>query len=128
VINLLLVSYLVWTKRLFGARGGKTACEARLRSESVIEVEQATLTAASPGPAAEPARAHPAPPPHPRHRRTTVRSSTPDPPPAQVPAGQTAPGAPAAGNARPTTLTARLADLAAYTTDIAAAILGSPPF
>jgi uncharacterized membrane protein (DUF2068 family) len=35
VINLLLVIYLVWAKRLFGVRGGKTAYEARLRSESV---------------------------------------------------------------------------------------------
>src|SRR5262252_3435352 len=58
VINLLLVIYLVWTKRLFGARGGKEAYQARLRSESVIEVEQAALTAASPGPATEPAEAH----------------------------------------------------------------------
>ncbi|HEY2265120.1 MAG TPA: hypothetical protein VGI96_21020, partial [Streptosporangiaceae bacterium] len=49
VINLLLVIYLVWTKRLFGVRGGKAAYEARLRSESVIEVEQAALAAASPG-------------------------------------------------------------------------------
>ncbi|HEY0999758.1 MAG TPA: DUF2127 domain-containing protein, partial [Streptosporangiaceae bacterium] len=46
VINLLLVIYLVWTRRLFGARGGKTAYEASLRSESVIEEEQAALTAA----------------------------------------------------------------------------------
>jgi uncharacterized membrane protein (DUF2068 family) len=49
VINLLLVIYLVWTKRLFGVRGGRTAYDARLRSESVIEVEQAALAAASPG-------------------------------------------------------------------------------
>jgi uncharacterized membrane protein (DUF2068 family) len=48
-INLLLVIYLVWTKRLFGVRGGKAAYDARLRSESVIEVEQAALAAASPG-------------------------------------------------------------------------------
>ena len=48
-INLLLVIYLVWTKRLFGVRGGKVAYEARLRSESVIEVEQAALAAAAPG-------------------------------------------------------------------------------
>ena len=41
VINLLLVVYLVWTRRLFGVRGGKKAYEARLRSESVIEEEQA---------------------------------------------------------------------------------------
>ena len=48
-INLLLVIYLVWTRRLFGVRGGKDAYEARLRGESVIEVEQAALAAASPG-------------------------------------------------------------------------------
>ena len=45
-INLLLVVYLVWSKRLFGARGGKQAYEARLRTESFIEVEQAALAAA----------------------------------------------------------------------------------
>jgi Predicted membrane protein (DUF2127) len=49
VINLLLVIYLAWTKRLFGIRGGKKSYDARLRTESVIEVEQAALTAASPG-------------------------------------------------------------------------------
>ena len=49
VINLLLVIYLAWTKRLFGIRGGKKAYEARLRTESVIEVEQAAFAAASPG-------------------------------------------------------------------------------
>ncbi|MGH3259362.1 MAG: DUF2127 domain-containing protein, partial [Streptosporangiaceae bacterium] len=50
VINLLLVIYLVWTKRLFGVRGGKAAYEARLRTESVIEMEQAALAAAAPRP------------------------------------------------------------------------------
>ena len=49
MINLLLVIYLVWTRRLFGIRGGKRAYEARLRSEPVIEVEQAPLAAAAPG-------------------------------------------------------------------------------
>jgi len=49
VINLLLVIYLVWSKRLFGFRGGKAAYDARLRTESVVEVEQAALAAASPG-------------------------------------------------------------------------------
>jgi uncharacterized membrane protein (DUF2068 family) len=48
VINLLLVVYLVWTKRLFGLRGGRRAYEARLRTESFIEVEQAALAAAAP--------------------------------------------------------------------------------
>jgi uncharacterized membrane protein (DUF2068 family) len=54
-INLLLVFYLVWTKRLFGVRGGKKAYDAALRSESVIEVEQAALAASAsqPGPAGE---------------------------------------------------------------------------
>lgn len=37
VINIGLVLYLVLTKRLFGARGGKAAYEARLRSESVLD-------------------------------------------------------------------------------------------
>jgi uncharacterized membrane protein (DUF2068 family) len=49
VINLLLVIYLAWTRRLFGIRGGRKACDARLRTESVIEVEQAALAAAPPG-------------------------------------------------------------------------------
>src|SRR6266700_4329819 len=40
VINLLLVAYLVWSKRLFGVRGGKQAYAARLRTDSFIEVEQ----------------------------------------------------------------------------------------
>jgi uncharacterized membrane protein (DUF2068 family) len=58
VVNVLLVFYLAWTKRLFGVRGGKKAYEARLRTESVIEVEQAALDAASAAPAA-PAAASP---------------------------------------------------------------------
>lgn len=49
VINLLLVVYLIWTRRLFGVRGGKAAYDARLRTESVIEVEQAALATASSG-------------------------------------------------------------------------------
>jgi uncharacterized membrane protein (DUF2068 family) len=36
-VNLLLVLYLVIVKRLFGVRGGKRACEARLRSESIMD-------------------------------------------------------------------------------------------
>lgn len=36
-INLALVLYLVLTKRLFGARGGKDAYEARLRSDSIFD-------------------------------------------------------------------------------------------
>jgi uncharacterized membrane protein (DUF2068 family) len=45
LVNLLLVIYLIWSKRLLGVRGGKRAYEANLRSESVIEVEQAALVA-----------------------------------------------------------------------------------
>jgi uncharacterized membrane protein (DUF2068 family) len=48
-INLLLVVYLVWTKRLLGVRGGKRAYDARLHAESVIEAERAALLAAEPG-------------------------------------------------------------------------------
>jgi uncharacterized membrane protein (DUF2068 family) len=41
-LNLILVVYLVITKRLFGVRGGKRAYHARLRSESILEkAEQA---------------------------------------------------------------------------------------
>jgi uncharacterized membrane protein (DUF2068 family) len=89
VINLLLVIYLVWTKRLFGVRGGKTAYEARLHSESVIEVEQAALAAASPG---QPGHAEPA--------GTAVQPEPPETVPAPV--GSTDPPATAAqsGSAR----------------------------
>jgi len=37
VLNLLLVAYLVYSRRLFGARGGKHAYEARLRADSVLD-------------------------------------------------------------------------------------------
>lgn len=40
VINLFLVAYLVWTKRLFGVRGGNAAREAELHSESLLEIER----------------------------------------------------------------------------------------
>jgi uncharacterized membrane protein (DUF2068 family) len=59
VINLLLVIYLVWTRRLFGVRGGKAAYDARLRTESVIEMEQAALAAARPAKAAQSGSARP---------------------------------------------------------------------
>jgi uncharacterized membrane protein (DUF2068 family) len=52
-INLALVLYLVLTKRLFGARGGKRAYDARLRSESVLEAAaEAAAAAAGAGEAA----------------------------------------------------------------------------
>jgi uncharacterized membrane protein (DUF2068 family) len=46
-VNLLLVVYLVVTRRLFGVRGGKQAYEARLRSESIMD---AAVNAAAAGP------------------------------------------------------------------------------
>ena len=55
VVNLLLVVYLVWSKRLFGVRGGKRAYEARLRTDSFIAVEQTALAAAAPAVTAPPA-------------------------------------------------------------------------
>ncbi len=39
LVNVALVVYLVYAKRLFGARGGGKAYEARLRSESIIDIE-----------------------------------------------------------------------------------------
>jgi uncharacterized membrane protein (DUF2068 family) len=53
-INLVLVLYLVITKRLFGIRGGKKAYDARLRSESVLEAARRAADAAkAPTPAAD---------------------------------------------------------------------------
>jgi uncharacterized membrane protein (DUF2068 family) len=92
VINLLLVIYLARTRRLFGIRGGKKAYDARLRTESVIEVEQAALSAASPGQpgpgqpagaAAQPAGDAPG------SALTPSRAISPRPAPPQTPARQT---------------------------------------
>jgi|HubBroStandDraft_3_1064219.scaffolds.fasta_scaffold187993_1 uncharacterized membrane protein (DUF2068 family) len=47
-VNLVLVLYLVITKRLFGVRGGKRAYEARLRSESIMEAAIETADAEHP--------------------------------------------------------------------------------
>lgn len=54
LINLALVLYLVFTKRLFGVRGGKRAYDARLWSESVLEAAEvaAARQAALTGPIA----------------------------------------------------------------------------
>lgn len=43
-VNILAVGYLLWTKRLFGLRGGHAAFEAERHAESLLEVEQAALT------------------------------------------------------------------------------------
>ncbi|HEX6934076.1 MAG TPA: DUF2127 domain-containing protein [Streptosporangiaceae bacterium] len=58
LLNLLLVVYLVYTRRLFGARGGKEAYEARLRADSVLD--EAGRAAAATRHDAPPARAEPA--------------------------------------------------------------------
>ncbi|MGN6608207.1 MAG: DUF2127 domain-containing protein [Jatrophihabitans sp.] len=41
VVNVAAVVYLVWSKRLFGLRGGHAAYEATLHEVSLLEVEQA---------------------------------------------------------------------------------------
>ena len=45
VVNLAAVLYLVWSKRLFGVRGGHAAFEAERHAESLLEVEAAALSA-----------------------------------------------------------------------------------
>ena len=77
VVNLALVLYLVLTKRLFGARGGKHAYEARLRSQSVLELAaEAVATARDRGlaVAAEAAVLH-------DHAHTPLAATTPPAPP-----------------------------------------------
>ena len=44
VVNLAAVFYLVWSKRLFGVRGGHEAFVAERDAQSVLEVEAAALT------------------------------------------------------------------------------------
>ena len=39
--NVFAVIYILWTKRLFGFRGGRAAFEAERHSQSLLEVEQA---------------------------------------------------------------------------------------
>jgi uncharacterized membrane protein (DUF2068 family) len=45
LVNLFAVAYLLYTKRLFGLRGGHAAFEAERHSASLIEVEQAAIRA-----------------------------------------------------------------------------------
>ncbi len=44
LVNVVAVAYLVWSKRLFGVRGGHAAFEAERHAESLLEVEAAALT------------------------------------------------------------------------------------
>ncbi len=43
LLNLFAVVYLLWTKRLFGLRGGKEAFEAERHGQSLLEVERAAV-------------------------------------------------------------------------------------
>jgi uncharacterized membrane protein (DUF2068 family) len=88
LINVALVAYLVWSRRLLGVRGGKQAYEARLREAAILEVEQTALDSAVPSPPAQtrpqaqtrpPAQTRPAPGP----------SSPADPAPAADPSSAT---------------------------------------
>ncbi|KAA1422052.1 DUF2127 domain-containing protein [Nocardioides humilatus] len=45
IVNLAAVVYLVWSKRLFGVRGGHAAFEAERHAESLLEVEHAAALA-----------------------------------------------------------------------------------
>jgi uncharacterized membrane protein (DUF2068 family) len=45
IINLFAIAYLLWTKRLFGFRGGQAAFEAERRNDSLLELEQAATPA-----------------------------------------------------------------------------------
>ena len=40
VINLFAIAYLLWTKRLFGLRGGHAAFVAERHNDSLLEVER----------------------------------------------------------------------------------------
>jgi uncharacterized membrane protein (DUF2068 family) len=45
IINLFAIAYLLWTKRLFGFRGGHAALVAERHNDSLLEVEQAASRA-----------------------------------------------------------------------------------
>jgi uncharacterized membrane protein (DUF2068 family) len=49
LVNLAAVAYLLWSKRLFGIRGGHAAFEAERHSESLLEIEHAAAATASAG-------------------------------------------------------------------------------
>ena len=79
LLNLLLVAYLVYSRRLFGARGGKEAYEARLRADSVLdEAERAAPTKQAAAEAENRARQEPARPA--AHEAEPATAPEPDPP------------------------------------------------
>jgi uncharacterized membrane protein (DUF2068 family) len=92
-LNLALVLYLVLTRRLFGARGGKHAYEARLRSESVLDE---AIKAAAVSPLAGSAEASPGPgqPPAPGPGSPPGAGSWPPPAPGSWPPPATSSGPP----------------------------------
>jgi uncharacterized membrane protein (DUF2068 family) len=51
IINLFAIAYLLWTKRLFGFRGGHAEFEAERRNESLLELEHAGMSAGAQDPA-----------------------------------------------------------------------------
>jgi uncharacterized membrane protein (DUF2068 family) len=53
VLNLLLVVYLIYSRRLLGVRGGKHAYEDRLRADSVIDEAAKAARPATPAPQAD---------------------------------------------------------------------------
>ncbi len=84
VLNILLVVYLVYSRRLFGARGGKEAYEARLRAASIFDEAEKAAAAIEP------------PLPRPRKEQSPARQR-----PAayhQRPGGTPASGTPASGS------------------------------
>jgi uncharacterized membrane protein (DUF2068 family) len=52
IVNVAAVAYLVWTKHLFGVRGGRAAFEAERESASLLEVEAAATPSSTPHPPA----------------------------------------------------------------------------
>jgi uncharacterized membrane protein (DUF2068 family) len=47
IINLFAIAYLLWTKRLFGFRGGHAAFEAERRNDSLLELVKAATSASA---------------------------------------------------------------------------------
>ena len=56
LVNLVAVAYLVWSKRLFGVRGGHAAFEAERHSASLLEVEAAATVSPGASPGTSPSR------------------------------------------------------------------------
>jgi len=51
ILNLFAIAYILWTKRLFGFRGGHAAFEAERRNDSLLELEHAAASAGDQDPA-----------------------------------------------------------------------------